>query len=228
MPPGWASTFLRFDNESRPRVAIAESGEDFPLSVTVRDTLTFGRELEVPADLVVLGVGMEPRDVADIIEMTKTPVGDDGFLLEVHPKLRPVETAIPGVYLAGAAQGPRDITESTSSASAASVKAATMLARDFVEMEPFVARVDLSRCSGVGACARRLPVRRSHQPDGRRSRGGCHREACLRQPGGLRRLRCLRRRLPRGAIDVQGWEMEQYRAMIEAITSAPPVAVAAA
>ena len=59
--------FLRFDNEARPEVALTDGG-DYPLTVTVSDTLTFGARLEVPADLVVLGVGMEPRDVSDIIE----------------------------------------------------------------------------------------------------------------------------------------------------------------
>jgi heterodisulfide reductase subunit A len=221
-------TFLRFDNESRPHVAVAAAGEDYPLSVTVRDTLTFGRELEVPVDLVVLGVGMEPRDVADIIEMTKTPVGDDGFLLEVHPKLRPVETAIPGVYLAGAAQGPRDITESTSSASAASVKAATMLARDFVEMEPFVARVDLSRCSGAGACVEACQYSGAISLTDVEVEEGVFAKRAYVNPVACVGCGACVAVCPSSAIDVQGWEMEQYRAMIDAITSAPPVAVVAA
>jgi heterodisulfide reductase subunit A2 len=219
-------TFLRFDNESRPQVAVAAAGEDDPLTVTVSDTLTFGREIEVPADLVVLAVGMEPRDVADIIEMTKTPVGDDGFLLEVHPKLRPVETAIPGVYLAGASQGPKDITESTSSASAASVKAATMLAKDFVEMEPFVARVDLSRCSGVGACVEACQYAGAVSLTDVEIEEGVFATRAYVHPIACVGCGACVAACPSSAIDVQGWEMEQYRAMIDAITSAPPVAVA--
>ncbi len=93
-----------------------------------------------------------PRDVADLIDMTKAPVGNDGFLLEVHPKLRPVESAIPGLLLAGTAQAPMDITESTSAASAAAAKVTTLLAKDHVEMEPFVAKVDPSLCDGCGLC----------------------------------------------------------------------------
>jgi heterodisulfide reductase subunit A len=220
-------TFLRFDSESRPQVSVATAGDDHPLRVTVSDTLTFGRELEVPVDLVVLGVGMEPHDIADLIDMTKSPVGDDGFLLEVHPKLRPVETAIPGVYLAGTAQGPKDITEATSSASAAAVKAATVLARDYVEMEPFVARVDLSRCSGAGACveacqyAGAIGLREIEVEEGvLATRAWVNPVACV--GCGACVAVC-----PTAAIDVQGWEMEQYRAMIDAITSAPAVAVVA-
>ena len=213
--------FLRFDNEARPVVTATESG-DYPLIVRVNDMLTFGAELEVPADLVVLGVGMEPRDVADLIDMTKAPVGSDDFLLEVHPKLRPVETSIPGIYLAGAAQGPKDITESTSSASAAAIKAATVLARDYVEMEPFVARVDLARCTGSGACVEAC------QYDGAIALTEIETdEDVTEQKAYVNPVACVGcgacvAVCPTEAIDVMGWEMDQYRAMIDAITSAPP------
>ncbi len=219
--------FLRFDEMSRPQVLAADSADDYPLLVRVTDTLTFGAELEVPADLVVLGVGMEPRDVSDIVDMTKNPVGNDGFLLEVHPKLRPVETAIPGIYLAGASQGPKDITESTSSASAASVKAATVLAKDYVEMEPFVARVDLSRCTGAGTCVEvcqydgAISMTEVEVEEGVfASRAYVNPVACV--GCGACVAACASE-----AIDVQGWEMDQYRAMIDALTSAPPEPVAA-
>jgi heterodisulfide reductase subunit A len=106
--------FLRFDNDTRPTVELTDASDSYPLRVKVRDTLTFGTDLEVPVDLVVLSVGVMPSDVSGLIDMTKAPVGNDGFLLEVHPKLRPVESAIPGLLLAGTAQAPMDITESTS------------------------------------------------------------------------------------------------------------------
>jgi heterodisulfide reductase subunit A len=219
-------TFLRFGDASRPHVDVTAPGDDFPLTVTVTDTLTFGRELQVPVDLVVLAVGVEPHDVADIIEMTKTPVGDDGFLLEVHPKLRPVETAIAGVYLAGAAQGPKDITESTSSASAAAVKAATMLARDYVEMEPFVARVDLSRCSGAGACVAACQYPGAVSLTEVETEEGVMATRAWVNPVACVGCGACVAACASAAIDVQGWEIEQYRAMIDAITSAPPAVAA--
>ncbi len=223
---GLGVLFMRFSDTTRPTVASMSAG-DAPLSVTVTDTLTFGRQLEVPVDLVVLAVGMEPHDVSDVIEMTKVPVGADGFLLEVHPKLRPVETAIAGVYLAGTAQGPKDITEATSSASAAAVKAATMLAKDHVEMEPFVARVDLSRCTGAAACVAAcqypgaISLTEVEVEEGVTAmRAWVNPVACV--GCGACVAAC-----PSAALDVQGWEMEQYRAMIDAITSTPLAAVAA-
>jgi len=212
--------FLRFADDTRPKVEVA-SGNGYPLKVTVKDTLTFGAELEVPVDLVVLSVGVMPRDIAGLVDMTKAQVGNDGFLLEVHPKLRPVESAIPGLLLAGTAQAPMDIAESTSAASAAAAKVTTLLGRDHVEMEPFVAKVDLARCDGCGLCVdachysgaialqdveieEDVIVKRAYvNPVACKGCGACV-PAC-----------------PVSALDVAGWEIEQYRAMIDAITATP-------
>ena len=82
-----------------------------PLLVKVKDVLTFGEELEVPVDLVVLAVGQEPNNIADLVEKMKIPVGADRFLQEVHPKLRPVEVSVAGILLAGTCQAPFDVGE---------------------------------------------------------------------------------------------------------------------
>ena len=118
----------------------------------MKDVLTFGEELEVPVDLVVLAVGQEPNDIADLVEKLKIPVGADRFLQEVHPKLRPVEVSVAGILLAGTCQAPFDVGETCAAAGAAAVKAAAILTRGYVELDPFVAEVDLSRCTGTGDC----------------------------------------------------------------------------
>ena len=113
-----------------------------------------GRRLEVPTDLVILSVGMRPRqpDTDKFHNMLKASVGLDGFFLERHPELAPVETAVEGVLLAGAVQGPKDIVDSVAQASAAAAKASVFLACDNVKLHPAVALVDEEKCRGCGKC----------------------------------------------------------------------------
>jgi heterodisulfide reductase subunit A len=123
-------------------------------SVRCYDDL-LARELEVPTDLVVLSVGMRARQPeTDVFhDLLKAPVGLDGFFLERHPELAPVETAVEGVFLAGTVQGPKDIVDSVAQASAAAAKAAVLLAYDQVTLNPAVAEVDAEKCRGCGECA---------------------------------------------------------------------------
>jgi heterodisulfide reductase subunit A len=113
-----------------------------------------GRELEVPADMVVLSVGMRPRQPETHVfhEMLKASVGLDGFFMERHPELAPVETAVEGVLLAGTVQGPKDIVDSVAQASAAAAKASVLLAYDSVRQDPAVAVVEPELCRACGAC----------------------------------------------------------------------------
>ena len=218
--------FLRFDNDTRPTVELTDASDSYPLRVKVRDTLTFGTDLEVPVDLVVLSVGVMPSDVSGLIDMTKAPVGNDGFLLEVHPKLRPVESAIPGLLLAGTAQAPMDISESTSAASAAVAKVTTLLAKDHVEMEPFVARVDPSRCDGCGLCLEACQYAGAIALHDVEVEEGVIEKRAYVNPVACKGCGACVPSCPVQALDVQGWEIAQYRAMVEAIT-AEPVAIGA-
>ena len=109
--------------------------------------------LELRADLLVLIVGMRPPEgLKELASALKLSLGPDGFLSEAHPKLRPAETAVRGIFLAGACQGPKDIVETVAHASAAAMKAAAMLAKGFVLAEPYTATVDEERCRGCGRC----------------------------------------------------------------------------
>jgi heterodisulfide reductase subunit A len=144
--------FLRYEAEDPPRVVESSNADDYPLRVKVNDTLTFGEEVDVPADLVVLATGMEPTGISELVELMKLPVGTDRFLLEVHPKLRPVELPQAGILLAGTCQAPMDVGEACNGAGGAAVKAAALLGRGYVELDPFVAEVDTAKCNGSGAC----------------------------------------------------------------------------
>jgi heterodisulfide reductase subunit A len=146
--------FVRIPPGSKPEVVGKKQAE----AVRSFDDL-LGRQLEVPTDLVVLSVGMRPRQPeTDVFhEMLKASVGLDGFFLERHPELAPVETVVDGVFLAGTVQGPKDAVDSVAQASAAAAKAATILAYDSVKLEPAVATVDQIRCRACGKCVEVCP-----------------------------------------------------------------------
>jgi len=120
--------------------------------VRVEDTF-LRRTLEHEADLVVLAVGMEAReDVTDIAALLKLPRSADGFFLEAHPKLRPVDTAVDGVFLAGCCQGPKDIPDTIAQAKAAASSSLIPLIRGKVPVESATAVSDPELCAACGMC----------------------------------------------------------------------------
>ena len=147
------SLFLRFHEEHPPRVE--KNGDSW--QVTVQDLLTGGDEVSVPADLVVLVTGMAARPNDDLTRVLKLPLGVDHFYNEIHPKLRPVETVIDGVYIAGSCQGPKNAGESVVSSLAAVAKAAALLIKGYVDLQPFVAYVKADLCAWCGKCADACP-----------------------------------------------------------------------
>jgi heterodisulfide reductase subunit A len=118
-----------------------------------------GRDVEVSTDLVVLSIGMQPAEPATSTfhDMLKVSLGTDGFFLERHPELAPVETAVEGVFIAGTAHGPKDIVDSVAQSSAAAAKASVLLAADSVKLEPAIGDVEQAECSNCGLCASVCP-----------------------------------------------------------------------
>jgi heterodisulfide reductase subunit A len=146
---GMGVLFVRIPPGSSPEVV----GKDRVEAVRCFDDL-LGRRLEVPSDLVVLSVGMRPRqpETDKFHDILKASVGLDGFFLERHPELAPVETAVEGVMLAGTVQGPKDIVDTVAQASAAAAKASVFLAYDKVKLDPAVALVEEDKCRACGTC----------------------------------------------------------------------------
>jgi heterodisulfide reductase subunit A len=202
--------FFRYEPESPPKVERIRQSR-YPLRLQVNDTLTFGEKLTVKVDLVVLGVGMQAHPIDDLVEMMKLPIGTDGFLQEVHPKLRPVELANTGILLAGTCQAPMDVGEACSAAQAAAVKAAALLTSGFVELDPYVAQVDIVRCSGHGRCTEVCPVEGAVKVES----GKAAINPALCTGCGICVGDC-----PEQAIDVNGWTLKQYEAMVDAIVAA--------
>jgi len=141
--------FLLYQENDPPVVTQAKNS----VNIRVKDTLTKKKELELDADLVVLVTGMVPRsDSTDVSAKLKIPLGSDRFFNEIHPKLRPVETVINGVFLGGSCQGPRNITESVQSSLAAAAKINAIIRKETLELEPIIARIDPEACTWCGKC----------------------------------------------------------------------------
>jgi heterodisulfide reductase subunit A len=135
----------------RGRVAQVLPGGD-RLIVRAEDT-DLGRPVNLPVDMVVLATAVEPsRGAAELAQTLHVTRDKDGFFLEAHPKLRPVDSNTDGIYLAGACQGPRDIPDSVAHAGAAASQALGLLSQDFVEVVPTVAEVRTLHCVGCGLC----------------------------------------------------------------------------
>jgi heterodisulfide reductase subunit A len=116
------------------------------------DTLT-GKQVEVEADMVVLAMGIVPkRGSEEVVRRLKIQCDAHEWLTEAHPKLRPVESNTAGIFLAGAAQGPKDIPEVVAQASGAASKAIAILSQSEITFEPTIAGVDEDLCSGCGVC----------------------------------------------------------------------------
>jgi heterodisulfide reductase subunit A len=149
-------------NFVRGRVSrIMEVPETKNLIIHAED-MTLGQPIEIEAEMVVLATAAIPKkgteEMARILNLTR---GADGFFMESHPKLKPIDTPTDGIFLAGACQGLKDIPYSVSQGSGAASRAATVLSKPKWKIEPIVSVVDPSKCRNVttkcGICAERCP-----------------------------------------------------------------------
>ncbi len=126
--------------------------------VKVEDTLT-RKIIEKEFDLVVLSVGLVPsKGAKKIAELLKIPRSSDGFIKEAHPKFRPIDTPIEGIFVAGTAQGPKDIPDTVAQASAAAARAMSLMNKGEYEMSPIKAIIDEEKCDGCGVCVEHCRV----------------------------------------------------------------------
>lgn len=139
--------FFQFNQDMPPEKAVAYQNSN----ATLHDELS-GLDVTIPTDLLVLNIGVSPSPQSAAAQQLRVSKDSEGFLLESHPKLGPVETAIQGVFLAGTVQGAKDVRESVAQALAASAKAARVLSRAEIKQEPLAAVVDYDTCTFCGRC----------------------------------------------------------------------------
>ncbi len=206
------SVFLKFDNEEPPSVS---QGPDGRLTVTVRDLLTERIEMAIPVDLVVLVTGMVPRENQGLVDVLKLPAGSDGFFNEIHPKLRPVETVVDGVLIAGACQGPKTSGESVMSGLAAVTQSASVLKKGYTELDPLVAIVEPEACTACGDCLTACPydaISMTEEGD---------RHFAVISPTGCKGCGGCVPICPENAIDLLGYTDAEITAMIEGLVEVP-------
>ena len=200
------SVYLKYSVDTPPQIEAANGGG---LMVNVTDLLTGGAELAIPVDLVVLVTGMVPRRNEGLIDALKLPVDKDGFFNEIHPKLRPVETVVDGVFVAGSCQAPRSASESVASGLAAVTQSAVILKKGYAELDPLVADVDAAACTDCGDCLTACPYGAIVKTTMDGKAVVAISEASCKGCGGCVPV------CPENAIDLRGYTDAQVTAMID-------------
>lgn len=146
--------FFRYSDSEKP--VVTRKGK--VTEIEIYDRL-FGKKLQLQVDAAVLSVGMRPREkeVEALQALLKIPLSSNGFFLERHPKLAPVETNTDGIYLAGCAQYPKNIADSIAQASGTAVKASIVMAKDKAMTEPITSNIDEDICIGCELCMELCP-----------------------------------------------------------------------
>jgi len=145
--------FIRYTPEKKPEL----KHKDNKLLVKIYDTV-LNEDIVIDSDIVALSVGMIPQEESkNLSKLLKVPLNEDGFYLEAHVKLRPVDFATDGIFLAGTAHAPKFINESISQAYAAVSRATTILSKENVEIPGQVAQVIENRCTGCELCLKVCP-----------------------------------------------------------------------
>ena len=197
--------FVQFDEDNPPEIVPEGSG----LKVNV-ETAKMGA-ISISSDLLVLSAGIYSirEENEDLAKMLKVPLNDDSFFLEAHVKLRPVDFATEGIFVAGLAHCPKTIEDSISQANAAVSRACTILSKDEIEAEGKTARIIAARCTGCGMCIENCAYNAIELVDDRRfgTIASINNALCKGCGACSGNCRCA-------AIDVLGFTGEQIFAMI--------------
>ena len=195
--------FFRFLPDEPPQVI----DQDGALFVTFKDLL-LQRTLKLPADLLGLSAGMRPADTEELSAIVKLPKNSDGYFMEAHVKLRPVDMANDAVYVCGTAHGPKLISESIAQAMAASSRAATFLSQSEITLSVVTARVEQDRCASCLICVRACPYGVPHI----NKEGVSEIDEALCRGCGICAAEC-----PAKAIELNWYEDDQVMSKVDAL-----------
>jgi len=208
--------FLRWDDTRKPEVSL-----DGGIRVKIKDFL-LGKDISISADQLVLTAAVRPQTGnGRISELLKVPLNRDGFFLEAHMKLRPVDFATEGVYLAGLAHSPKFLDESISQAYGAASRASTVLSKDTLDIEPMISSVIDANCDGCAYCIDPCPYKAitlvEYQKDGVTKKTVKVNDALCKGCG------CCMATCPKKGIYVKRFRLEQLSSMVEAALESPEV-----
>lgn len=191
--------------------------ENGKLIVRGADTLA-GIPVTIEADMVVLAAAMRPADgVAELAQKLNVGYDQFGFLLESHPKLRPVETNSAGVFVCGACQAPKDIPEAVAQASAAASKVAVTFAATELTREPEIAHINEQTCAACFACVRTCPYHAVEEAEIRARNGALIKRTARINPGLCMGCGTCVAVCPSKSADIEGFSEEEIYSMVEAL-----------
>ncbi len=144
--------FFRFDKDDPPRVESTDQG----LMVTLKDHV-LQKNIKISADLLALSAGMRAEETEELASILKVPRDEDGYFMEAHVKLRPVDMTSEGVFVCGTAHSPKLVSESISQAMAAASRATTFLSQPEITLSVVTAKVDQEHCASCLVCVRSCP-----------------------------------------------------------------------
>jgi heterodisulfide reductase subunit A len=201
--------FLMYGKNRPPRIRRAPPGDDCDLLIEVDEQLS-GERIEVPADLVVLMVGMEARpDAGEVAHRVNISQDKDGWFIESHPKLDPVATTTEGIYIAGTCAAPKDIPDTVAQARAAAGRILARIAKGRIEIDGVFAEVDEGRCSGCRVCNELCPYSAIEFD------AGSKRSRVI--PAACKACGCCAAACPSAAITAHQFTGEQLAAQIEGV-----------
>jgi len=203
---GKGVVFIRYSFDGKPDVEKGSQG----ISVTVKDHI-LGRDILINSDLVVLASAIVPRDNAALAQMYKLSLNEDGFFMEAHAKLRPVEFATEGIFLAGMAHYPKPIEESIAQAKAAASRATVVLSKENITVEGVVSHVTEILCRGCGYCVDACPYSAVSLEEREEGRTVAFVQEALCKGCGACAVAC-----PTGAASIFHFDDEEVLTMVEA------------